>query len=417
MKTDYDITVSNSNMSTTYPGALLVANSKMVEGSPTPLGVARAPITVTSDFPGLIENNRITVEKPDFGSVKAAINNLIQNWCECQNQGYTIPGKLQCKKSILYSAKTMELTFGCDVDYMQKNLGINFNLINNEDHSAYLMQFRQIFYTISVEPPKNPADVFDDNVTWEELSRKMDNANPPAYVQNVQYGREIYLLLEANMSSSELKAQIEGHVEFENGKIDFNGSTEFNSFAKSIKSTLYVLGGDIRAVQFDKELVDEVNGLINKNLELSVSNPATPLCYTTAFLRDNMIANISGKTEYITTKAEMFSVGQLKLVHNGAYVAKFYVSWDCIEGFDENGNEKLKHYEWEENGKHKTSGFKTMIVLPANAKNICVKAQGSTGLVWDKWHTPVNSEKLPLVPLRTITISGTTLNQKGKVEP
>ena len=47
---------------------------------------------------------------------------------------------------------------------------------------------------------------------------KIDANNPPCYVQNVQYGREVYLLLQSSMSSSDLKAHVEGNLTLSNTK-------------------------------------------------------------------------------------------------------------------------------------------------------------------------------------------------------
>ena len=108
------------------------------------------------------------IEVPDFGSVLGGINSLLNVWFETKGKDFSIPANMQYKKSILYDEKAMALAFGCDVSYMQNKLGIDFNMIREQKKSAYLMQFRQIYYTVSTSLPKNPADVFADSVTWKE---------------------------------------------------------------------------------------------------------------------------------------------------------------------------------------------------------------------------------------------------------
>ncbi len=416
MSGDYEITVSNSNLSTTYPGALILANQDVVEGFPTPLSTDRAPIVVSIDLPALKEDNHYTVGEPNYANVSNAITRLLERWYSLEGE-YKIPAKIQYKSSILFDAKAMALKFGCDVEYMQQKLGIDFDLIQNQNHSAYLMEFKQIFYTVSVEPPRNPSSVFGGTVTGEELSKKINEKNPPAYIQNVQYGREIFLLIESDLDSQTLNTVMEGHFTFNNGKLDVKGDLDYKTLSKQLKCTLYLLGGNPANIKFDKNLVDQMNQLITDNVELTKENPGTPLSYTVAFLKDNKICNVYGKTEYITTHSEIYSAGKIKLAHWGAYIARFTVEWDLIKNYDEKGNEILEHQCWSDNGKHKTAGFQTIISLTANAKNIKVKAEGSTGLVWDRWHTPVNTPPMPLIPQRTITIDGTTLYQTGEVDP
>ena len=137
---DYNIAVPNAYSSLTYPGALLIANQKLIEGRPDPLAVARRPIDIVIDLPGLTqENNSLHIEAPDFGKVLGGINSLLNTWFQTKGKDFSIPANMQYKKNILYDEKAMALSFGCDVSYMQNKLGIDFNLIREQKKSAYLM--------------------------------------------------------------------------------------------------------------------------------------------------------------------------------------------------------------------------------------------------------------------------------------
>lgn len=107
--------------------------------------------------------------------------------------------------------------------------------------------------------------------------------------------------------------------------------------------------------------------------------------------------------------------GNLNIQHQGAYIARFYISWDeptVIEG-----KTQMVRKEWENNGHQYTAGFSTTITIPMTAENINVKAQGNTGLVWQLWNTIFDKVGLPMVSLRTVKIWGTSLNQGGSVDP
>lgn len=98
---------------------------------------------------------------------------------------------------------------------------------------------------------------------------------------------------------------------------------------------------------------------------------------------------------------------------NSLFSAKFYVTWrerkfvDGIENFTDRG--------WEKNGDKLTAHFSTVIPLPANATDIHVKATENTGLAWEGWRTVVD-ENVPLTSEVKVSIWGTTLSEKGKVE-
>lgn len=417
---DYNISVPNAYASLTYPGALLLGNQKLIEGRPDPLSVSRRPIDIIIDLPGLTqENNRVHIEVPDFGSVLGGINSLLNVWFETKGKDFSIPANMQYKKSILYDEKAMAVAFGCDVSYMQNKLGIDFNMIREQKKSAYLMQFRQIYYTVSTSLPKNPADVFADSVTWKELSGKFNADNPPVYIQNVQFGREVYVLMESDISSEELESHLNTSLQFSNGTVEADLKSSMKEVNKSIKCTIMTYGGRPTMVNGSLESADiikEINNLITENTVLSESNPAAPLSYTTIFLKDNVVAHVQGRTEYITSKSEIFSSGSLTLRHDGAYVAMFHVSWDEYT-FDENGNEKVQRKQWSDNGVYVTAGYSTIINFPPNARNISIKAEGATGLAWEPWRTSLDLVNIPLIKKRDVAIYGTTLNQIADVNP
>lgn len=243
MSGQYDIAVPNARKDITYPGALLVANQKLIEGVPDPLVVKRRPMNLTIDLPGLTQDNHVTVEHNDYTGVTEGINELLDNWLETKAKKYAIAANMQYKKSILYDKKSMQLKFGCDVEYMESKLGIDFSSITEQETSAYLIQFKQIYYTVSAELPSSPADVFDDSVSWEKLKNKVDNNNPPCYVQNVQYGREVYMLLQSDMSSAELEAHINANMKFTDGSVDVKADATVKNANKRINCTIITMGG------------------------------------------------------------------------------------------------------------------------------------------------------------------------------
>lgn len=414
----YDIAVPNARKDITYPGALLLGNQKLVEGIPDPLVLNKRPMTITIDLPGLTEKNHVFIERNDYAGVTKGINVLLNNWLTTKADKFAISANMSYKKSILYDKKSMALTFGCDVEYLQDKLGINFSAITDQESSAYLIQFKQIYYTVSAELPQSPADVFADDITWDDISHKIDNDNPPCYVQNVQFGREVYLLLQSELSSADLKAHIEGSLKLTNGNVSTKNDVDTKSVNKNINCTIITMGGKPVVINGNLEndhIIEKVNDLIRENVILSAENPAFPLSYTVAFLKDNKIANIQGNTEYITSEAVEYSSGKLNLYHGGAYVARFYVTWEEVS-YDDNGKEVITNKNWSGNGQQVTSGYSTVISFPANARNINVKAQGATALVWEPWRTSVN-ETFPLVAERTISIYGTTLNQWANINP
>ena len=101
----------------------------------------------------------------------------------------------------------------------------------------------------------------------------------------------------------------------------------------------------------------------------------------------------------------------LTIQHKGAYVARYTISWDEINT-DKDGNETVRSQNWEGNGKNRTSGYVLNLPVKANMKNIRVKIEKATGLVWNWWKPIYDNTLVFDTPQRTITHWGTTLNSK-----
>lgn len=87
----------------------------------------------------------------------------------------------------------------------------------------------------------------------------------------------------------------------------------------------------------------------------------------------------------------------IRVVHKGAYVAKFYMAW---EG---------QATQWQSGTK--AVGYEVEIPLPPSVKTVLLNAQEHTGF---RWKTILRME----VPVqRTYTVSGTTLNPKWSAYP
>ncbi len=90
----------------------------------------------------------------------------------------------------------------------------------------------------------------------------------------------------------------------------------------------------------------------------------------------------------------------IRMVHNGAYLARFNLTWD--EPNKPNNNR---------NADGKTAGFEQRVVLPDNATNIRLKIEAATGLPWDPWGEVINKVLQPNELNKCYRARGTTLNR------
>ena len=401
-----DISIIDSMTNRTYPGAIQLANKAFADNQPSLLVAKRKPLNISIDLPGMRKENTVTVQNPTYSNVSGAVDDLVSTWNEKYSSTHTLPARMQYTESMVYSKSQIASALNVNAKYLDNGLNIDFNAIANGEKKVMVAAYKQIFYTVSAELPNNPSDLFDNSVTFEELTRKgVSNTAPPVMVSNVAYGRTIYVKLETTSKSKDVQAAFKALLK--NNSVETSG--QYKDIFEDSTFTAVVLGGD--AKEHNKVVTkdfDEIRNIIKDNAELSPKNPAYPVSYTSTFLKDNAVAAVHNNTDYIETTSTEYSSAKMTLDHYGAYVAQFDVSWDEFS-YDENGNEVLTHKTWEGNNKDKTAHFSTVIPLPPNSKNVKVLARECTGLAWEWWRTVINEQNVPLTNEIKIWISGTTL--------
>lgn len=406
-----DLSVHGNNE--VFLGALLKADQNLLENQPSLISVARGKGTISVDLPGMVNGDNKVDVIPTNSNIQGAINGLVDKWNKNYAGSHQIPARIQYESTTAYSMNQLKAKFGADFEKVGAPLKIDFEAVNKGEKQVEVVDFKQIYYTASFDAPGQPSDVFAKGVTASDLKRRgVDNQTPPVYVSNVSYGRQMYVKFETSSTSTELKAAINAVIK--GATID--PSSEWSRILKNTSVTAVILGGSADgAAKVVTGTIDTLKDLIREGANFSAQSPAVPISYKTAFLKDNAVATVKNNTDYIETKVTSYKNGFLKLQHKGAYIARYYIYWDEVS-YDENGNETIRSRQWADNGKYRTAGFQTELQFQGNVRNLRVKIEEKTGLVWEPWRTVYNRYDLPLVQNRTITHWGTTLNPKSQEE-
>ena len=263
-----------------------------------------------------------------------------------------------------------------------------------------------------------------ENIAWKKQATQSSTA----------YGGDANRALDGNTNSSYSQNSIT-HTNFEKQawwQVDLGRSEQvglvrlFNrgdgELAKRLSNfdvILYDEKGQEVSKQFVKQLTSnqldvQFNGKIGRyvRVQLRHEHQALSLAEVEVF-RHTLVkdANIQMIPISQPTNSSVNEDKVLTIQHKGAYVARYTISWDEINT-DKDGNETVRSQNWEGNGKNRTSGYVLNLPVKANMKNIRVKIEKATGLVWN-WWKPIYDNTLVLdTPQRTITHWGTTLNSK-----
>lgn len=410
--------ITDNNVNVIYPGALVLANNKVIDGVPQDLDVKRGNSTLYLNFADDSEQATVEVTEANASNTQSALNSALEDWYTSIGGTYISGGHygMSYTKTPVYDAKMLQLALGIDEAFATNTLGIEFDEIRINRYCYYVIEFKEIMYVASAAPFNSPEDAFDASVTSSELlNGGVNNANPPAYVSMVEYGRRIYMVLKSTKSICELTNFVNEAVNEYGLLINEDLTSRYNEI---INNTTISIIDTANANNHQSDIPLSSDTKIGKLeiAEYSTSDPAAPLDYSLVMLKDNADATPSGSTEYISQSYEFFTACNIHLKHDGAYIAEFIVSWDEITGYNDYGNPIIEHVEWDRNKKHCLAGYETTIALGGNCRNINIEARGATGLVWEKWRTSFKKENLPLVPDYYLEISGTSLRQKANFE-
>ena len=392
-----------------FLGALFKANQDLLENKPQQISLDRSKGRISVDLPGMVGGDSYVDANPTASGMQEGVNTLLNRWHEKYAAKNPAPARMQYESTSAYSMNQLKAKFGSDFEKVGVNLKIDFEAVNKGEKQVEVVDFKQIYYTANFDAPKNPSDVFAPGVTVDQLkTRGIDEKTPPVYVSSVSYGRQMYVKFETTSKSTELKAAINAVIK----GVPIKAESEWARVLKNTTVTVSIVGGNADgAARVVTGTVEDLKKLIQEGATFSTQNPAVPISYKTAFLKDNQVATIQSNTDYIETKVTSYKNGYLNLQHKGAYIARYYVYWDEVT-YDKDGVESIRSRQWEDNGKNRTAGFQTELQFKGNVRNVRVKIQEKTGLVWEPWRTVYNRTDLPLVQKRTIINSGTTIRPK-----
>ena len=392
-----------------FLGALFKANQDLLENKPQQISLDRSKGRISVDLPGMVGGDSYVDATPTVSGMQEGVNTLLNRWHEKYAGKNPAPARMQYESTSAYSMNQLKAKFGSDFEKVGVNLKIDFEAVNKGEKQIEVVDFKQVYYTANFDAPKNPSDVFASGVTVDQLkARGIDENTPPVYVSSVSYGRQMYVKFETTSKSTELKAAINAVIK----GVPIKAESEWARVLKNTTVTVSIVGGNADgAARVVTGTVEDLKKLIQEGSTFSTQNPAVPISYKTAFLKDNQVATIQSNTDYIETKVTSYKNGYLNLHHKGAYIARYYVYWDEVT-YDKDGVESIRSRQWEHNGQNRTAGFQTEIQFRGNVRNIRVKIQEKTGLVWEPWRTVYNRTDLPLVQKRTIINSGTTIRPK-----
>ena len=321
---DEDTLKLTDTKSTVYPGALVKADDNLAKGNPRLIDIDRNDMSIRVEYGPIAKGAKRsrTVNLSSVTDVKDMIEDIENN---CLDPDSPTPARFTFDLEKISSDEQLKAKAHLEQNVYGK-LKIDAETGIGEKKQMVLLDFTQIYYTISADP-QTKEKLFGDNVTLEQVQSKINRDNPAAFVSAVDYGRRVVACIETNDTSFDLKTEIEGSGIGE--KIKGDASFQMNNKLSKCSVKYYVYGGSGK----NSGQVITCTGpeALPKLLEAIANdtsyqrNTAFPVSYTTDFAHDGITAKVNLTADYYVNKTQVITPTDIKIETGGKFHGFFSV--------------------------------------------------------------------------------------------
>lgn len=272
--------VLNPQTDVIYPGALIKGET-ILDGSYIPIPANRKPITVSTSLTG---SGKVSVEIPNprLSTVREAVNSLMSQTYDVPpaNMGFTIEQA--------YSEAQLKLSLRASYSGVVDVSG-GFDYSNKKIKTRLVAKFIQNYYTLDMDLPATPADLFDGNVNSTLFGTYM-----PMYISSVTYGRMALFTIESELEETQVRTFLQGSYV----SVEASASADFDALKASSTMKVYVLGGSGADAGLTVDGFDGFKNYIKTGGNFSKNSPGAPISYKLRYIKDNSIGKIVFAASY-----------------------------------------------------------------------------------------------------------------------
>ena len=305
-----DFVAFGPNSATLWPGSI-VEGEDASHGMLTSIGLPRAPLTFSVSLPGLA-NSTGHLEAPTLSAYRNELEKVAGNFMG------TTPASMSFELRQVFSEAELSLALKTSVKWPGgSNISAMFSLDTEQSKTHIVANFVQAYYTVDMDTPLQPADLFSPEVSVEQLGDFMAVDNPPMYVQSMTYGRRAVFSIESTHSAEEVQAALDVTIKAGpegKGEVDFKTTKVLNESTMQV----FVQGG---SAEDGIHAVDGFDGFmtyIEKGAGYSSTSPAAVIAYKLAYL-DNYGTRFAYATDFAESDCTLTPADKVKI-----FVDKIY---------------------------------------------------------------------------------------------
>ena len=332
----------STNADVIYPGNLLQYKS-LPDATPSPIVVKRAGGSISYNLNNGNLSSSFTVDEVKKSTIQDGMNNIIAN------AGEVVPANFNLEIEEVQSEEQLALEMGLQVETFTTKVKGSMSFSSDRSYNRFLVKLTQQYYTMSFDLPTSLDEMFDENVTPDQLSTYVQDDNPATFISSVTYGRIYYMLVESTESSSEMRARLQASYGAFRNKV--SGSVDVESFKSMSNVRLKVIayGGDATGT-FELSGEETIDGIAGQLANSTDIRAGLPLSYVVRSVeRPDIIVGTKLATEYDVVNCQLIGdlppAGPYKSlvdVFENGYGAMLHVANSNVLFFSKAGTE----YVW-----------------------------------------------------------------------
>ena len=273
--------VLNPQTDVIYPGALVKGES-ILDGTYTLIAAKRKPITISTSLLGGA-NASIEVKDPKLSTIREAVNSLMK-------QEYDVPyANMSFTIEQANSEQQLDLSLRASYKGGSVNVKGGFDFSNKKVKTRLIAKFIQSYYTLDMDLPNQPSDLFEADV-----DRKLFGSFMPMYVSTVTFGRMALFTIESELSELEVRTFLNASY----ANVKGSASADFNSLQAKSTMKVYILGGSGADASGTINGFEDFKKYITEGGNFSKTSPGAPISYKLRYINDNKIGKIVFAARY-----------------------------------------------------------------------------------------------------------------------
>lgn len=274
-----------------FPGAMLKGES-IPTGEYVPIIADRSSITLSASLTNINGSPVVKITDPKLSTVREGIKSILD-----QEVTGATSASLNFDISEVYSKEQLSLAIGANYRSAATKVSSSFNFESSTYAHKYVLKYLQVYYTIDMDPPKNPSDLFTGVPDISSLG-----STSPVYVSTVTYGRMIIYTIESNHSKTAIDAAFSASFGPNEGNISAQEEKVINE--SSIKALVIGGSGDDAAKVVNGPA--DVYAYISEGGNYSKESPGAPLSYKLRYLRQGTpVAKVVLASEYTIRQCDL----------------------------------------------------------------------------------------------------------------